>query len=322
MAHNHLTLQGFLDLVPDKAHAEALFLSARWPDGPVCRWCGSVGNARQLSGRKMLFHCRDCGRATSARAGTPMEASHLPVRTWLTAMFLMACSSKGISARQLGFWLGLQYRTAWHLSHRIRRIMATDDPVLSGVVEMDETYVGGDPRPRNTGDDDSDDDETYGGSGGSRPKGRGTAKPLLLTAVERGGSVHARRIESHRTDAIAPVWRAWVDPMAKLMTDALPAYRRIGQAHHSHLTVNHSRREYARTDADTGERVHVNTAESYHALLRRMVVGVHHWISGKHLDRYAAQAAHAWNHRTRDAVTLLSLLARPAEPLPFRTLTA
>ncbi|WP_200343874.1 transposase, partial [Rhodovibrio sodomensis] len=124
------------------------------------------------------------------------------------------------------------------------------------------------------------------------------------------------------TDAIAPAWRAWVDPMARLVTDALPAYRRIGQSYPSHLTVNHSKRQYAGTDVDSGERVHVNTAESYHALLRRMVVGVHHRISGKHLDRYAAQAAHAWNHRTRDAVTLLSLVARPAEPLPFRTLTA
>jgi hypothetical protein len=280
----------------------------------------------------MLFHCRDCGRATSARAGTPMEASHLPVRTWLTAMFLMACSSKGISARQLGFWLGLQYRTAWHLSHRIRRMdslsaprrgaMEADDPVLRRVVEMDETYVCVDPRPRNTGDDDADDDDTCGGSSSSRPKGRVTAKPLLLTAVERGGSVHARRIESHRTDAIAPAWRAWIDTTAQLMTDALPAYRRIGQSHPSHFTVNHSKRQYARTDVDSGERVHVNTAESYHALLRRMVVGVHHGISGKHLDRYAAQAAHAWNHRTRDAATLMSLLARPAEPLPFRALTA
>ena len=216
-------------------------------------------------------------------------------------MFLMVCSSKGMSARQLGFWLGLQYRTARHLSHRIRRIMETDDPMLRGVVEMDETFVGGDPRPRNTGDDASDDDDCCDGPGGSRPKGRGTFKPLLLTAVERGGSVHARRIESHRTDAIAPAWRAWVDPMAKLVTDALPAYRRIGQAHPSHFTVNHSKRQYARTDVDSGERVHVNTAESYHALLRRMVVGVHHWISGKHLDHYAAHAAHAWNHRTLTA---------------------
>ncbi|MBK1667638.1 hypothetical protein CKO28_06270 [Rhodovibrio sodomensis] len=202
-----------------------------------------------------------------------------------------------------------------------RGAMQGDDPVLRGVVEMDETYVGGDPRPRNTGDDDAGDDSASGRGGGSRPKGRGTAKPLLLTAVELGGSVHARRIKSHRTDAIAPAWRAWIDPTAQLMMDALPAYRRIGQAHPSHLTVNHSKRQYARTDVDSGERVHVNTAESYHALLRRMVVGVHHWISGKHLDRYAAQAAHAWDHRTRDAATLMSLLARPAEPLPFRALT-
>jgi hypothetical protein len=189
-------------------------------------------------------------------------------------------------------------------------------------VEIDETFVGGDPRPRNTGDDGSNDADRCGGSRISRPKGRGTSKPLLLIAVERGGSVRARRIESHRTDAIAPAWRDWVDPMARLMTDALPAYRRIGQAHPSHLTVNHSKRQYARTDVDSGEYVHVNTAESYHALPRRMVLGVHHWISGKHLDRYAAQAAHAWNHRARDAATLMSLLARPAKPLPFRVLTA
>lgn len=267
----------------------------------------------------MLFRCRDCGHATSARAGTPMERSHLPVHTWLTAMFLMACSSKGISARQLGFWLGVQYRTAWHLSHRIRRMMETDAPVLRGVVEMDEAYVGGDPRRPNTGDDN---DPAGGGFRGLRARGRGTQKPLLLTALERGGAVHARRIESHRTEAIAPAWRRWVDPAARLITDALPAYRRLGQAHPAHLTVHHSRREYARTDADTGERVHVNTAESYHALLHRMVVGVHHGISAKHLNRYAAQAAHAWNQRRRDASVLMSLLARPAEPLPFRRLTA
>ncbi|MBK1670164.1 hypothetical protein CKO28_19190, partial [Rhodovibrio sodomensis] len=121
-----------------------------------------------------------------------------------------------------------------------RGAMEADDPVLRGVVEMDETYVGGAPRPRNTGDDDSDDDDCGDGPVESRPKGRGTSKPLLLTAVERGGSVHAHRIESHRTDAIAPAWRAWVDPMARLVTDALPAYRRIGQSYPSHLTVNHS----------------------------------------------------------------------------------
>lgn len=110
--------------------------------------------------------------------------------------------------------------------------------------------------------------------------------------------------------------------MTKLTTDALPAYRRISQAHSSHLTVNHSRREYTRSDAGSGQRVHVNTAEAYHALRRIMVLGAPPWISGKHLDRNAAKAAHAWNYRMRDAATLMSLLARPAEPLPFARLTA
>jgi hypothetical protein len=316
MVDDYLPLRTFLDLVSDEAHAEALFLSARWPDGPVCRGYGWVGNARQLSGRKMLLHRRDSGHATSARAGTPIQASHLSVRTWLTAVFLMACSSKAISARQHG----LQYRTAWHLSHRIRRIMQTDDPVLRGVVEMDD--VGGDPRPRNTDDDGSDGDEGGNRSSGLRPDGRGTAKQLLRTTVERGGSARARRIESHRTDAIALAWRIWIGPMAKLVTDALPAYRLIGQAHSSHQRVNQHRHEYARSDADNGKNVHVDTAEFPHALLQRMVASVHHWISGKHLDRYAAQAAHAWHHhRTRDAATLMSLFVRPAKPQPFRVLT-
>jgi hypothetical protein len=200
--------------------------------------------------------------------------------------------------------------------------MQNDGMVLCGIVEMDETYVGGNPRAWSTGDDDSDGDDSGDGPSESRPKGRGTCKPPLLTTVERGGSTHARPIGSYRTDAIAPGRRAWVNQMAKLTTDALPAYRRISQAHFSHLTVNHSRRKYTRNDAGSGQRVNVNRAEPYHALRRRMVLGALPWISGKHLDRYTAQAAHAWNYQMCDAATLVSLFARPAEPLPSARLTA
>ena len=145
MAHDHLTLKGSLDPVPD-GHA-----IGAWK---LPGLCGGVVSVGPLAGRPVLPPvrlgrqqplstgtqdavplARACGQAMSARAGTPMEASHLPVRIWATAMFLMACSSKGISARQLGLRLGLQYRTAWHLSHRIRRMMAADDPVLRGVVD-------------------------------------------------------------------------------------------------------------------------------------------------------------------------------------------
>lgn len=246
-----------------------------------------------------------------------MHKTHLPLRMWIQAMWLMTTSSKGISSLKLGEWLGIQRRTAWHLAHRVRAMMAEDSPMLRGIVEIDETYAGAPPRKRNTGDDDPADppDAPQG------PTGRGTKRPLVLVAVERGGKAEARVIATHGKAAIAAALSGKLAADAVVMTDGLPAYKHIG-ATRTHLAVNHSAKEYARTDAVTGHRVHVNTVESWNGMLRRAIIGVFHSVSTKHLNRYCAETAFRWNHRTGDVLNRLAGLIRNGRGrvLPFRDL--
>jgi transposase-like protein len=316
MSVDRLTLRQFQDLFATEAACRAWLETARWPHGPVCPRCGAVDRASRRRTRPGKYTCLDCAHDYSLTAGTPMHKTHLPLTVWFTAMYLMATSSKGISAKKLGELLGIQYRTAWHLAHRIRAMMAEDSPVLRGLVEIDETYAGAPPRKKTAGDG-SDDDPPPSG----RKPGRGTSRPLVLVAAERGGKAHARVIGTHGKSAIAEALGGMIDSDAMALTDGLPAYKHLAKER-PHLTVNHSTREYARTDAETGIRVHVNTAESFNSMLHRAVVGVFHWISPKHLDRYAAEAAFHWNAKKTGPLARLAALVEngAGRILPLRRL--
>jgi transposase-like protein len=128
--------------------------SVRWPDGPVCPGCGAVNNAVPVTAvRRGLYRCRDCGRQFTVTVGTVMEGTHLPLNVWYRAMYLILSSSKGISALNLSQQLELQYRTVWHLCHRIRAMLDSGDKTpLAGLIEADETYLRG--KPRNIGNRD------------------------------------------------------------------------------------------------------------------------------------------------------------------------
>jgi transposase-like protein len=271
-----------------RAHLE----SVRWPKGPVCDRCGSVNEAAPVGGRPGFWQCRPCGKQFSVTAGTPMHGTHLPLHVWYLAMYLILASSKGISAVKLGEQLGVQYRTAWHLGHRIRAMLASGDKVpLQGLVEADETYVGGKaanlpksaPRPEK--------------------RGRGTKKPMLFAAIEREGEARTLAIPSASAAAIDPALWAWTKGGATLITDELPVYRWIGRKMEGHHRVTHSKGEYARTDETRSGplRVHTNTAEGFFGLFKRAVVGVWHQVSPKHLHRYASEHEFRYNAR-RDAV--------------------
>lgn len=295
---------------PNEDACRAWLEAVRWPHGPECPACGTVGRAAPIKNRPK-WSCISCRAQFSVTAGTPMHKTHLPLTVWITAMWLMACSSKGISAKKLGEWLGLPYRTAWHLSHRIRAMMTEDSPMLRGLVEIDETYAGAPPRKQAAGSS----------SVAPSPTGRGSRRPLVLAAAERGGRVRAATIASHSRSEIGAAVEAWVQPGSTVFTDALPAYRHLG-GDHRHLAVTHSAREFARTDPASGLRVHVNTVESWNSMLQRAVVGVFHWISRKHLDRYVTEATFRWNHREeRGAARLRHMISLGAgRVLPFRHL--
>ena len=241
---------------------------------------------------KRVWECKGCRGQFTVTAGTPMHRTHLPLLTWLHAMWLISASSKGISAMKLAEWLGCTYQTAWHLGHRIRAMMAEDSPMRRGVVELDEMFGGAPPRKR--AKPERDDDESSPPP--ANPKGRGTKRPLVLVVAERGGKVDARVIPTHGKAAIAGALDRKLDPEAVVMTNGLPAYKHLGDKH-THLAVNHSQREYTRTDKATGLRAHVNMVEAFNSTVRRAVIGVFHFVSVKHLGRYASEAAHRWNHR-------------------------
>jgi transposase-like protein len=189
-----------------------------WPAGPVCPHCGAVENLTRLNGEKHragLFQCNNCHEQFTVTVGTIFEDSHIPLRKWLMAFALLCSAKKGISALQLQRELDLgSYRTAWFMAHRIREAMKREPlaGLLRGTVEVDETYVGGKPRPE---------------AGAPKPKrGRGTKKTPVVALVERNGRVRAHKIERVDGATLKGAIRANVDRKARIMTDEWAAYRR------------------------------------------------------------------------------------------------
>jgi transposase-like protein len=283
--------------------ARAFFELQRWPTGPACVHCGSV-NAHRLQGqahRAGLLECRDCNKQFSVTVGTVMEDSHLPLAKWAIAFHLMAASKKGVSALQLQRTLGLgSYRTAWHLAHRIREAMKREPMAakLKGVVEVDETYIGGKPRFKH-------------GTPKSETKkrtGRGTSKIPVVALVERDGKMHAKPLR--RVDALGLKWaiRETVAKESTILTDDFRSYRGIGKEFDGgHRVVNHTAGQYVNgTD-------HTNTAESFFALLKRGIHGSFHHVSSKHLSRYCDEFSFRWGARKMSDTDRRDLAIKGAE---------
>ena len=208
-----------------------------------------------------------------------MHSTKLPLRTWLLAMYFMINSSKGISSVYLAKWLGVNQKTAWKIGHAIRAMMtahANTVGLLDGIVELDEKYLGGKPRFK---------------QGVIHPRGKGTKKACVHVAISRNGPVRAELMHGDSYAVLSPHVKQVVAPEAWIMTDQLQAYVAIGKHFAGHERVNHGAKEYAR-----GE-VHINTAESFNAVLERAKQGVFHFLSRRHLARYLNEVAFRWNNR-------------------------
>ncbi len=216
-----------------------------------------------------------------------MESSHITIRQWVIAFHLMCSSKKGISALQLQRNLGLgSYQSVWHLAHRIRLAM-NEDPMLkllSGTVEVDETYIGGKPRKENKGQSEN-----------PKPKskrGRGTSKVPVLALVERNGNAVSMPMERLSAKNLHGAIKEVVHKDSCIMTDEWTGYRGIGNEFSGgHKVVGHNAKEFVRDDVST------NTVESYFALLKRGIHGAFHHVSKIHLQRYCDEFSFRWNHR-------------------------
>lgn len=271
----------------DKAREYMEFL--RWGNsGPVCPHCGGTDPYRLTpkpgsSTRKGVLKCKACRKQFTVTVGTVFEDSHVKLTKWLQAIYLLSSSKKGISAHQLHRMLGVTYRAAWFMNHRLRWAM-TQGPLmkLAGVVEIDEGYIGG---------------KRKGGKG--RRPADGGRKAAVAVLVERGGSVRAMPMERIDGRSMEREIRKYVEPGSKLMTDETNIYSSIrvkGQqriAGMERQTVNHGSGEFVRGD------VYTNTAEGFISLLKRGIVGTFHHVGKGHLGKYVSEFEFRYNHRVK-----------------------
>ncbi|MDR3572029.1 MAG: IS1595 family transposase [Candidatus Pacebacteria bacterium] len=258
----------------------------RWHGKPICPYCNSESVGRHASGDRAghRWQCRDCTRAFSVTVGTLFHGTHVPLRNWFLVLALMLNAKKSASAYQIARDVGMRRPTVWSMMHRVRTAMAEDptqEKLLFGIVEADETYVGGKPRKGNKRNGDT-----------PNKRGRGTKKVPVIGVVERGGRVVARVAKPGDLSAkgIAKFINKFVDPDGSiLISDEYKGYNRVSE------TMLHTVICHARSYADGI--VHTNTIESFWALVKRAWYGSHHHYSRKYMPLYIAEACFKYNRR-------------------------
>ena len=278
------SIQDVWEQLPTEDDARAFLEAAIWGDVPICPHCGAKGawTIKGKTTRAGLYQCRTCRRQFTITTKTPFHATKLELRVWIAALFVIITSSKGISSVVLARLLGVSQKTAWKMGHAVREMMDTREAwkqaKLTGIVEVDEAFVGGKPKYRR---------------GVKNKRGKGTKKPQILVAVQRNGEARAIKIKDARAKTIHPKVKEWVEPTAVLMTDAARVYRSLGRSFAGHHSVNHSRKQFA--NKATG--AHINSAEAFTGQVERALVGVYHILFPEHLQRYLNEIAWRWNRR-------------------------
>jgi transposase-like protein len=273
------TLPRFNDEDAAREHLESIL----WPNGPVCPHCGGTDRNSRLNGkahRAGLLFCGDCRSQFTVTVGTVFERSKVPLHKWVFATHLMCASKKGISSKQLERMLGVSYKTAWFMAHRIREAMNIEPAAPmggdGGAVEVDETY--------------------WGNVGKHKPGARGgDHKMKIVSLVDRTTgqklSVHVPNVTA---STLGAVMRKHISPAAALVTDEAKVYTKIGTEYASHDSVNHSREEYVNPIRPW---IHTNTVEGSFSILKRGLTGTFHAVSEQHLQRYATEFDFRWNTR-------------------------
>ena len=291
---------------PTEEHALAYWMKTRWPDGVRCLACDCAKcyliETKGKTGKVVrLFECSDCGLHFSATTGTLFHDSHLPLQKWFMAIALMVESKKGISANQVKRHIGVTYKTAWYVCHRIRKAMQEEGVILGGqstVVEIDETFVGG--RKQGTG-----------------VKAGRDAKTLVLGIAERNGNLHLQTIPDRKGKTIKPIVDTVVAPeTGKIVTDGLSVYQFVIPKE-KHTETNH--KEEIRDKGYTS----MSTIENAFSLFKRGIVGNYHKLSEDHLNAYLGEFCWRYNRRHQQArlfdMALSNLSTK--KPMPYKVLT-
>jgi transposase-like protein len=271
----------------DEAAAIAKLESIVWPNGPVCPHCGGVERITVVGGktaRPGLKRCLQCKKQFTAKVGTVLESSHVPVRQWLQVAYLLASSKKGISSHQIHRFLGVQYNTALFMTHRLREAMRDGSFAPfggnKGAVEVDETFIGHDKTIKPRG----------------QKKGRGYAhKHKVLSLIDRNtGRAHSMVVDDLKAETIIPIIRANIHRESRIMTDEAGQYIHVRKHFVEHGVVRHGQEEYVHPDDKT---IHTNTIEGFFSIFKRGMKGVYQHCGKQHLHRYLAEFDFRYNER-------------------------
>jgi transposase-like protein len=298
-----MTLVDVINLFGTDEKCRELLVRLRWPNGAECLRCKAP--VVELATAKQLFYCKDCDYQFSVTASTIFNDSHLPLQKWFLATLLLCEARKGMSANQIKRTLGVSYKTAWYLCHRIRAAMKeVDRPMLDGTVEMDETYVGG---------------KQHHGKGWNTPDNN---KEVVIGLRQRGGELRFFHATDVKSGTLAKYIQENVSTDVEvMMTDELPAYPKAMIASRisglKHKTIRHRDKVYV--DGD----IHTNTVESAFSLLKRGIIGSWHKVSAKHLPAYLDEMSFRFNRRKNANLFLDTLRHMVTAPvLTFEKLTA
>jgi len=285
----------------DPNAAREFFEKQCWPDGTVCPFCGVIGEAYRLKAkpdskspvRPGVWKCKGCRKQFTVTKGTIFEDSHIPLTVWLMTIHLLCASKKGVSAHQIHRMLGVSYKSAWFMVHRLR-YASTQDPLaaqLTGIVEVDEAYIGARRTSKHRKL------MAYTAKPGERPKDIPSpvdGKQAVLAMVQRGGDVRSAHVQRVTAANLRPILNHNIEYGARVMTDAGTVLH--GAIHpRRHDQVNHSEQEYGRYE--DGLCISTNSVEGFFSLLKRGLHGTYHHVSARHLHRYLSEFDFRYNSR-------------------------